>query len=67
MLLIIIPPTAPAIIASRGFFFIKENGMIIMEIGEDQKDLIVSMFNDFNLVESLVDYSGNDRVLIFKK
>lgn len=47
--------------------FLKENGMIIMEIGEDQKDLIISMFNDFNLVESLKDYSGNDRVLIFSK
>ena len=46
---------------------LNENGMIIMEIGEDQKDLIISLFNDFNLVESLKDLSGNDRVLIFKK
>lgn len=46
---------------------LNDNGMIIMEIGEDQKELIISLFNDFNLVESLVDYSGNDRVLIFKK
>lgn len=46
---------------------LQDNGMIIMEIGEDQKELIVSLFNDFNLVESLKDLSGNDRVLIFKK
>lgn len=46
---------------------LNDNGMIIMEIGEDQKDLIVSLFNDFNLVESLSDLSGNDRVLIFKR
>ena len=46
---------------------LSKNGMIIMEIGEDQKDLIISLFNDFNLVESLKDLSGNDRVLIFKK
>ena len=47
--------------------FLRDNGMIIMEIGEDQKDLIISLFNDFNLVESLKDLSGNDRVLVFKK
>ncbi|MBR4999107.1 MAG: peptide chain release factor N(5)-glutamine methyltransferase [Clostridia bacterium] len=46
---------------------LNDNGMIIMEIGDDQKDLIISLFNDFNLVESLKDLSGNDRVLIFKK
>ena len=44
-----------------------DNGMIIMEIGNEQKELIISLFNDFNLVESLKDLSGNDRVLIFKK
>ncbi len=47
--------------------FLQDNGMIIMEIGEDQKELIISLFNDFNLVESLKDLSGNDRVLIFSK
>ena len=36
-----------------------------MEIGEDQKDLIISMFNDFHLVDAIVDYAGNDRILIF--
>ena len=41
--------------------------MLIIEIGEDQKELIVSLFNDFNLVEAIVDYSGNDRILIFKR
>lgn len=46
---------------------LNDSGMIIMEIGDDQKDLIISLFNDFNLVESLKDLSGNDRVLIFKK
>lgn len=46
---------------------LNENGIIVMEIGEDQKELIISLFNDFDLVESLQDLSGNDRVLIFKK
>ena len=47
--------------------FLNDGGMIIMEIGEDQKELIISLFNDFNLVEGLTDLSGNDRVLVFKK
>jgi release factor glutamine methyltransferase len=47
--------------------YLKENGVLILEIGDDQKDLIVSLFNDFKLLESLTDYAGNDRVLIFKK
>lgn len=46
---------------------LNDNGMIIMEIGEDQKELLISLFNDFNLVESLKDLSGNDRVLVLKK
>ena len=46
---------------------LNDNGMLILEIGEDQKELIVSLFNDFNLVESIVDYSGNDRILIFAR
>lgn len=47
--------------------YLNDNGMLIMEIGEDQKELIVSLFNDFDFVECLQDYSGNDRVVIFKK
>ena len=46
---------------------LQENGMLIIEIGEDQKDLLISLFNDFNLVEAIVDYSGNDRILVFKR
>jgi len=46
---------------------LSDNGMIIMEIGEDQKDMLVSLFNDFNVVEEIKDYSGNDRILILKK
>lgn len=46
---------------------LNDNGMIVMEIGDEQKELIISLFNDFNLVESLKDLSGNDRVLVFSK
>lgn len=47
--------------------FLNENGALILEIGDEQKELIVSLFNDFELVESLKDLGGHDRVLIFKR
>lgn len=46
---------------------LNENGMLIIEIGEDQKELLTSLFNDFNLVECIQDYAGHDRVLVFKR
>ena len=46
---------------------LKDNGTLILEIGEDQKELIVSLFNDFNLLEAIKDYSGNDRILVFRR
>lgn len=46
---------------------LNDNGMVVMEIGEDQKDLIISLFNDFNLVEAIKDLEGNDRILVFRK
>ena len=47
--------------------YLNENGMIIMEIGEDQKDLLEMLYNDFNLIEAIKDYSGNDRVMVFTR
>lgn len=46
---------------------LSENGMIILEIGEDQKELILSLYNDYNFIDCLKDLSGNDRIMIFKK
>lgn len=43
------------------------NGVLVLEIGEDQKNLVVSLFNDCELLECLQDYAGNDRVLVFKR
>ena len=43
------------------------NGICILEIGDDQKMLVTSLFNDFELIASLQDMSGNDRVLVFKR
>ncbi len=42
------------------------NGMCILEIGDDQRLLVESLFADFHLVECLQDLGGNDRVLVFK-
>ncbi|MBE7076721.1 MAG: peptide chain release factor N(5)-glutamine methyltransferase [Clostridiales bacterium] len=47
--------------------FLRVGGMLIMEIGENQKELIMSIFNDFNFVDCVKDYSGLDRILIFKR
>lgn len=47
--------------------YLNENGMLIIEIGEDQRELITSLFNDFNLIECVQDYAGHDRVLVFKR
>ena len=47
--------------------YLTENGIAVLEIGNDQKELITSLFNDFELVEALKDYSDNDRVLVFKR
>ena len=44
-----------------------ENGMLILEIGDEQKELLASLFNDFTLVESMTDFEGHDRVLVFKR
>lgn len=46
---------------------LNDNGMLIMEIGDEQKDIITSMFNDFEFVDCIKDYSGYDRIIIFKK
>ena len=46
---------------------LNENGMLIIEIGEDQREILTSLFNDFNLVECINDYAGLDRVLVFKR
>lgn len=46
---------------------LNDGGILIMEIGEEQKDLIVSLFNDFNLVECVLDYDSHDRVVVFTR
>lgn len=42
------------------------NGMLILEIGDEQKRVVKDIFKNYQLVECLKDYGGNDRVLVFK-
>ena len=42
------------------------NGLIILEIGSEQKQDVIDIFNNFNFVECVTDYSGQNRVLVFK-
>lgn len=46
---------------------LNDGGMLIMEIGEDQKELLISLFNDFDFIECVQDYAGLDRIMVFKK
>lgn len=47
--------------------FLNDSGVIVMEIGEDQRIMLEGMFNDFNLIEVVRDYNDIERVLVFKK
>ncbi len=46
---------------------LNDNGMLIMEIGDEQFDLINNLFNDFRLIETVKDYQGINRFVVFKK
>lgn len=47
--------------------YLNDGGMAMFEIGEDQKEMILALFNDFEFVECIQDYSGLDRIMVFKK
>lgn len=47
--------------------YLNDNGVLVMEIGEDQRFMIESLFNDFELLEVLKDYNDIERVMVFKK
>ena len=57
------------IILVNGRNYIYEKGILVLEIGDTQKDEITRLLND-NLYKNyyyLKDYAGNDRVLVIKK
>ena len=51
-------------IAKEAKNFLKEKGIIFLEIGYDQKEVVTKLFEkDFN-VTCYKDYSDNDRIIV---
>ncbi|MBR1891026.1 MAG: peptide chain release factor N(5)-glutamine methyltransferase [Clostridia bacterium] len=50
-------------IASDAARFLKDDGMLLLEIGYDQKDAVIDLLRDFSSVTCLKDLSGNDRII----
>jgi release factor glutamine methyltransferase len=61
--------TAYAAIAGHAAEFLKPRGYVGLEIGFDQKDPVIAIFEaaGFALVQAMRDYGDNDRVLIFTR
>lgn len=58
------------IISEKANKYLKENGIIFLEIGYDQKDKVEKIFSNYNYysnIECIKDLSGNNRVIIVKK
>ncbi len=55
------------IINNKWYNKLKENGILLLEIGSDQGKTINSVLTDFNNVEVKKDIYGNDRMVIAQK
>lgn len=58
------------IIAENAKKFLKQEGIIFLEIGYDQKEKVKKIFRNYNYYSNIKckkDLSGNDRVIIIKK
>ena len=58
------------IILKNASNYLKEDGVLFLEIGYNQKDKLEELFNNSNLyknIKCVKDLSGNDRVIIIKK
>ena len=55
-------------IANNAKNFLKRNGKIILEIGDDQKDSVTKIFEQFGFtnIECFKDYNNKDRALVIK-
>ncbi len=55
-------------ILNKAFYFLRKNGFLILEIGKGQKEMIENMsLNRIEILDFLSDYSGIERIAIFKK
>ncbi len=58
------------IIINEGYKYLKNNGVIILEIGYDQKEEVINLAKNcmqYEKIECLKDLNGNDRVVILRK
>ena len=54
------------IIVNESYKFLKKNGCLLIEIGYDQKNKVIDLFNNSNRyynINCIKDLSGNDRVI----
>ena len=57
-------------IINNGYKYLNENGYILMEIGEDQKEEIINLIKqntNYSYIETYKDLAGNDRVIQIRK
>jgi len=57
-------------LAGRAPYFLKENGLLITEIGYNQKDAVADIFKNsgnFRVLEAIRDYNNIDRVVVAEK
>ena len=56
-------------IISKSKNFLNDNGLLLLEIGYDQKDEVMKIFKEegFENIYSKKDYSGNDRIVVARK
>ena len=54
-------------IASNARDYLNPSGLILLEIGENQKDDIVKIFSSYIFEKSIVDYNQIDRILVFRR
>lgn len=58
------------VISKKANQYLKKDGAIFLEIGYDQKDDVIGLFNrkkEYIKIKSKKDLAGNDRVIIIKK
>ena len=51
------------VIAKNAPAHLKENGVLFLEIGYDQKDAIIDLLTGFSSVEAVKDLNGKDRII----
>ena len=46
---------------------VNNNGYLAVEIGENQEDEVIKIFSSLNYIQTIKDYNGIDRVVVFRK